>query len=124
MDKIKILVIEDDRALSELLAHMLEGQDYAVETAYNGLEGLDKAKSFSPHLILLDINMPLMDGWQLLQAIKSSPKTASIPVLMCTEHSLMKEVERALALGACGYILKPFSTERVLSKVSDVIGPV
>jgi chemosensory pili system protein ChpA (sensor histidine kinase/response regulator)/putative two-component system response regulator len=119
----KILIIEDDRALSKLLSHMLEGQDYDVRTAFDGMEGLRLSGSFEPELILLDVNMPLMDGWQLLQAIKSSPKTGSISVVMCTEHSLMKEVEHALSLGACGYIVKPFTAERVLAKVADVLGP-
>ena len=123
MKKRKILVIEDDRAISELLVHMLVGHEYNVAAAYNGAEGLSKAKNFGPELIILDINMPLMDGWQLLQALKSSPKTGSISIIMCTEHSLMKEVEQALSLGACGYITKPFATERVLSKVMDVLGP-
>jgi DNA-binding response OmpR family regulator len=123
MKKTKILVIEDDRAVSELLTHILEGQNYEVSAAYDGIEGLNKVKSFEPELIILDINMPLMDGWQLLQALQSSPKTMSVPILMCTERTLMKEVEQALAMGASGYIMKPFSTERVLSKVNDALGP-
>ena len=123
MKKRKILVIEDDRAISGLLVHILEGRDYKVEPAYNGLAGLEKTKSFEPDLILLDVNMPLMDGWQLLKALKSSAKTYEIPIVMCTEHSLMKEVEEALANGASGYIMKPFTTERVIGKIMDLLGP-
>jgi len=123
MKKNKILVIEDDRGISELLTHLLEGQGYDVAASYDGIDGLQKVKSFEPNLIILDINMPLMDGWQLLQALQSSPKTVSVPILMCTEHTLMKEVEQALAMGAAGYIMKPFSTERVLSKVKGVLSP-
>ncbi len=119
----KILVIEDDRAVSELLVHVLAGYDYIVEAAYNGVEGLSKAKTFGPELVILDVNMPVMNGWQLIEALKSSPKTGKISIIMCTEHSLMKDVEQALSLGASGYITKPFSASRVLSKVMDVLGP-
>jgi len=124
MKKPKILIIEDDRAVADLLVHMLEGQQYDAVAANNGLEGLKKAREFAPELIILDINLPLMDGWQLLQALKSSQQTGSIRVVMCTEHSLMKEVEKALEMGASGYITKPFVTERVLAKVSELLGPV
>jgi CheY-like chemotaxis protein len=120
----KILVIEDDRAISGLLLHMLEGRGYDVAAAFNGLEGLKKARGFAPELVILDVNLPLMDGWQLLQALKSSQTTGSIKIVMCTEHSLMKEVEKALEMGASGYITKPFVTERVLAKVGELLGPV
>ena len=93
MKKTRILVIEDDRAVAELLVHMLEGQQYDAVAVNNGLEGLKKAKEFKPELIILDIGLPIMDGWQLLQALKSSQETGSIQVIICTEHSLMKEVE-------------------------------
>jgi len=124
MKKTKILVIEDDRAVAELLAHILDGQEYNVVAAHNGLEGLKKAREFMPELIILDINLPMMNGWQLLQALKSSQKTGSIQIVICTEHSLMKEVEKALEMGASGYITKPFVTERVLAKVSELLGPL
>ena len=123
MKKRKVLVIEDDRAISGLLVHMLEGQDFEVQAAFDGLEGLSKTKEFQPELIILDVNMPLMNGWQLLKTLKSSSKTYDIPIIMCTEHSLMKEVEDALSNGAAGYIMKPFTTERVMSKIMDQLGP-
>lgn len=123
MAKRKVLIIEDDRGLSKLLSQMLKDRDYEVAAAYDGLEGLKLAEDFKPEIALLDVNLPLMDGLQVLQALKSSPKTGSIPVVMCTEHSVIKEVENALALGACGYIIKPFTTERVLAKVSEILGP-
>jgi len=123
MGKRKILVIEDDRAVSGLLVHLIEGQGYDVQAAYDGLEGLGKTKTFGPDLIILDINMPRMDGWQLIETLKSSPKTSSIPVIMCTDRSQMKDIEQSLSLGAAGYIMKPFNTERVISKIAEVLGP-
>jgi len=74
---------------------------------------MEKTKSFGPELILLDVNLPLMDGWQLLKALKSSAKTYKIHIVMCTERSMMKEIEEALSMGVDGYIMKPFSAERV-----------
>ncbi|MHB9154529.1 MAG: response regulator [Endomicrobiales bacterium] len=118
----KILVVEDDRAVSELLRHLLEGQDFIVECAFNGLAGLQKAREWFPDLILLDVNMPQMDGWQLLESLKSSPKTSFIPVIMCTEQSQIKEIEKAGDLGAVNYIIKPFHPDRVLKKIKETLG--
>jgi CheY-like chemotaxis protein len=117
----KILVIDDERPLTELLQHMLEGYNYKVEVAHNGLEGLGKLKNFQPDLILLDVNMPQMDGWQFLQILRASPVTKDIKVIMCTDRDLVKEIEMADRLGARGYILKPFNTDRVLKKIEDVL---
>lgn len=119
--KKKILVIEDDRAVAELLIHMFDEHGFEAEAAYNGIEGLERVKNTAPDLILLDIGIPLVDGWTLLETLKSSPKTSLIPVLMCTERSLMKEVEKAFSAGAAGYITKPFVVERVLAKVRETL---
>lgn len=117
----KILVIDDERSLVELLQHMLEGNGYKVEVAHNGLEGLGKLKNFQPDLILLDVNMPQMDGWQFLTTLRASPVTRDIRVIMCTERNLIKEIDQAGSLGARGYILKPFNTDRVLKKIEEVL---
>jgi chemosensory pili system protein ChpA (sensor histidine kinase/response regulator) len=82
---------------------------------------LEKVAQFIPDLVLLDVNMPQMDGWQLLKALKSSPATSTIPVIMCTERNLIREIEEAGALGADGYILKPFEVERVVRKVEETL---
>jgi DNA-binding response OmpR family regulator len=117
----KILIVEDERSVSALLRHVLQGHGYEVDCAFDGLEGLEKIQAESPHLVILDVNMPRMDGWQLLTSLKASPVTRSIPVVMCTEQNLIKEIERADELGADGYILKPFIMERVLSKIDALL---
>jgi two-component system chemotaxis response regulator CheY len=117
----KILIVEDERSVSALLRHVLQGHGYEVDCAFDGLEGLEKIQAASPHLVILDVNMPRMDGWQLLTSLKASPVTRSIPVVMCTEQNLIKEIERADELGADGYILKPFIMERVLSKIDALL---
>jgi CheY-like chemotaxis protein len=117
----KILVIDDERPLTELLRHVLSGNGYRVDTAFNGLEGLGKLKDFQPDLVVLDVNMPQMDGWQFLATLRASPVTRGIRVIMCTERNLIKEIERATELGAQGYIFKPFQTDRVLKKIAEVL---
>jgi chemosensory pili system protein ChpA (sensor histidine kinase/response regulator) len=82
---------------------------------------LGKLKNFQPELIILDVNMPQMDGWQFLTILRASPATKSIKVIMCTERNLIKEVERAGELGVSGYIFKPFDTERVLKKIKEAL---
>jgi DNA-binding response OmpR family regulator len=119
----KILIIEDDRNVSELLRHVLQGHGYTVECAFDGMEGMGKIQASAPDLVILDVNMPRMDGWELLGSLKASSATCGVPVVMCTERNLIKEMERAGALGADGYILKPFVMERVLNKVEALLCP-
>ena len=73
-------------------------------------------------LIILDVVLPDISGWELLTTIKQSSELKEIPVLMCTEKNLVKDVEQALSCGAVGYIIKPFDIERVIKKVGDIIG--
>lgn len=116
----KILIVEDDRAVSELLKHVLEGRQYAVTCEHDGIAGLERAGVLLPDLIILDVNLPKLDGWQVLDALKVSAKTKPIPVIMCTEHSQIKEIEQAGEMGAVNYIIKPFHTDRVIKKVEEV----
>lgn len=117
----KILIIEDDRAVSELLRHILKGSRYDVTCEHDGLAGLERAAALQPDLVILDVNLPKLDGWQVLDALKVSEKTKSIPVIMCTEHSQIGEIEQAGEMGAVNYIIKPFHTDRVLKKVEEVL---
>ncbi|OGS07145.1 MAG: hypothetical protein A2204_01745, partial [Elusimicrobia bacterium RIFOXYA1_FULL_47_7] len=89
--------------------------------AFDGLEGLEKVRKFNPDLVMMDVNMPRMNGFQLLQSLKSSPKTEDIPVIMCTENDLMGNVDAAYHLGVRGYVVKPFVSERVIKKVKEVL---
>lgn len=117
----KILVAEDDRSICELYRHVLEGNGYKFECAYDGVEALAKAESFKPDLVIMDVNMPQMNGWQLLSAWKASPRTAQVPVIMCTDQNSFFEIERALEMGAKGYITKPILAERILKKITEVL---
>lgn len=122
MKKIKrVLLVEDDRGISELVKHMLNGHGFKCESAFNGIEALQQVESFKPELVIMDVNMPQMDGWQTLAAIKSSPKTSGIPVIMCTEKNSFSDIEKANDLGCQGYITKPITHERLLKKIEEVI---
>jgi DNA-binding response OmpR family regulator len=117
----KIFVVEDDRNISALLHHILEGNGYTVENSFDGREALGKLEYYQPDLIILDVNLPSISGIQLLEALKASKKTASIPVLMCTERSLIGDIETALAIGAEAYITKPFAPDRLIRKIEELM---
>jgi two-component system alkaline phosphatase synthesis response regulator PhoP len=121
MPKIKILVIEDDPEIVKLMTYILTKQGYEVESARNGVEGMDKAVSFQPRLILLDVNMPEIDGMQVLELLKGSPETSRISVIMCTACASIDDVGGALGIGADGYLVKPVVAEKLLSKIKEVL---
>lgn len=121
MDKKRILVADDEQNIVDLLSVVLQGEGYQVETAPDGLVALKKIQKNKPDLVILDVNMPQLDGWNVLSSIRASADTHSIPVLMCTNKDLVSDVERAEVLGATGYIPKPFEIERVLLKVKSIL---
>ncbi|MFN3966500.1 MAG: PleD family two-component system response regulator [Endomicrobiia bacterium] len=118
----KILIVEDDRQVANLLSHTLSKIGYDMTISYNGNEALGVLKDTLFDLIILDVMLPDISGWELLTTIKQKTNFKNIPVLMCTEKNLVKDVEQALTLGAVGYIIKPFELERVVKKVVDIVG--
>ena len=121
--KPKILVVDDEQNIVDLISIVLRGEGYDVETALNGLEALKKLQKNLPALVILDVNMPQLDGWSVLSSIRATEETRALPVLMCTNKDLVSDVERAEVLGATGYIPKPFEIERVVRKVKQILGP-
>lgn len=119
--KYTVLIIDDNEQISTLLSIYLKAKGFTVKCADNGADGLAQIGRSRPDLVLLDITMPRMDGFDTLLGIKSNPKTKDVPVVMCTDHSSMKDVEKCCKWGAEGYVLKPFDLERVLEKVNAVI---
>jgi adenylate cyclase len=110
-----VLVIDDDATARELIAAHLVSNDFAVETAANGVEGLKKARQRAPSAITLDIMMPDIDGWTVLAALKREPVLADIPVVIVT---IGDEPRRGIALGAAGYLTKPIDRERLVEILS------
>jgi CheY-like chemotaxis protein len=120
----KILVVDDERAVRDLLREKLEKDKYAVITAASGQEALAACKTDKPDLVLLDIAMPAMDGYQTCERLKEDPLTEDIPILFLTGQDLDPQsiVERYKELGACGYLSKVSTLKELLEKIKKVIG--
>lgn len=101
-----ILVVEDEAVISRMYQKILSFEGFQVETAADGQEGCDRAKTLKPALILLDFMMPKLNGLQVLEKLKADPETAAIPVVMLTNLAAPQEAELASKLGAVKYIIK------------------
>lgn len=121
-DKQKVLVVEDEEILLASLKEELLSGDYEVEGAKDGIEGLEKIKSFKPDLILLDLLMPKMDGMEMLQKLKGDSEHRDIPVVVLTNLSDYEKISEALSLGAMDYLVKAnYKLEDLLEKVKTVL---
>ncbi|MCP4650835.1 MAG: response regulator [PVC group bacterium] len=115
--KKKILIVDDEADLVKVVKMRLKVSGYEPLTATSGAEGLEVAKKETPDLILLDVSMPEMDGYQTLEKIKADSQLADIPVIMFTAHSQADDIANAAQLGAVDYIVKPFNHLTLLEKV-------
>jgi DNA-binding response OmpR family regulator len=113
----KILVVDDEKDLLDLMEIILGGEGYLVATAVNGAEALKRVEGEHPDLILLDIMMPVMDGWEVLRSLKMNEQTSRIPVVLVTAKIGNEDRRRGLEAGAADYICKPFAPREVLSRV-------
>ena len=116
-----ILIIEDNNDIRENLCEMLELKGYGVLVAVNGKIGLDLAKGKKPDIILCDILMPEMDGYNVFSGLKDNPDTMDIPFIFITGSSEKKEVEMGLGIGANGYISKPFDEVELFEKINQCL---
>jgi CheY-like chemotaxis protein len=120
----KILIVEDEVALSEVLKDKMIHEGYEVETAKNGLEGLQAVKNNPPDLILMDVLMPVMDGMTALNELKKDEKTSKIPVIILSNMSDSQDVTKAMQYNTFDYLIKSdISLEAVLDKVRSKLGP-
>ena len=113
-----VLVADDDKNLIYLVTVALERSGYKVLSVGDGKQAVIQAGKKKPSLIILDINMPVMNGWDALAMLKSGPATKAIPVLMLTTEGLVADVDRAMNSGANGYIVKPFDMKHLLDKIT------
>jgi DNA-binding response OmpR family regulator len=118
----KILVVEDDPDLVELLSFNLKGCGFIVSTAADGVEGLKKARSIIPDLILLDLMLPELDGFGVCEILRREPDTAGIPIIIVTAVSSEFARLAGLEAGANDYITKPFSPKQLVARVQDFLG--
>jgi two-component system alkaline phosphatase synthesis response regulator PhoP len=112
-----ILVIEDDKNVSEVLRYSLEKENYRVLIAENGKSGYEQAARTAPSLILLDVILPGMNGWEVCDRLKADPALRDIPVIMLTEKSTVEDRVRGLDTGADDYVPKPFSPRELMARV-------
>ena len=113
-----VLVVEDDRNIAELLQMYLEKEGYAVTIANDGGQGMEKFRAIQPDLVLLDVMMPVMDGWAVCNAIRAESQT---PIIMLTAKSETSDKVQGLRSGADDYITKPFEMREVLARVEAVL---
>lgn len=113
----KILLVEDNDMNRDMLSRRLERRGYDVELAVDGLEALNRVGSAAPDLILLDMSLPLLDGWEVAQRVRADPSTASIPIIALTAHAMAGDRERALQAGCDDYDTKPIDLPRLLEKI-------
>lgn len=114
-----ILVIEDNTEIRENTAEILELSGFKVVTASSGQEGLSRATDPVPDIILCDIMMPQVDGYEVIRQLKSNPLTASVPFVYLTARGEKNEQELAMGLGACAYIRKPFDATDLVRTVNQ-----
>ncbi len=116
-----ILVVDDEPDLTDIINTFLEGAGYKVQAENSSVKALEKAKSLKPDLILLDISMPVMDGYQLCQELKKDKSTADIPVVFLTGKDPLEDDKKSYKVGGDLYIKKPFSCESLLEIVRIVL---
>ncbi|MBN1360698.1 MAG: response regulator [Sedimentisphaerales bacterium] len=117
----KILIVDDEVDLVSTVAYRLKFAECEVVTASNGLEGLERAKSEKPDLILLDTNMPQMDGHEMLERLRSDEALKHIPVIMLTARCEAQDVATASAHGVSDYVTKPFDFGQLMEKIRTVL---
>ena len=118
----KILIVEDDALMSRMYQKAFTFEGYEIEMAQDGEEGLVKARSFKPTIILLDVMMPKLNGMQVLERLKADPETKGIPVIMLTNLAGAQDAEAALTRGAVKYIIKSeYEPKQVVDMVKEVL---
>ena len=120
----KVLVAEDDPASRELIREVLDGRGYEVIEACDGAEALEKIEQLTPDLVLLDIQMPVLDGYAVLRRVRESPRFAAVPVLAVTAYAMREDREKVLGAGFNGYITKPIDPKVLRSDIERFLfGP-
>ena len=120
----KILLIEDNELNRDMLSRRLERRGYAGVLATDGSQGAEMARSEKPDLILMDMSLPVMDGWELARKLKGDPETRAVPILALTAHVMTGDRERALEAGCDDYDTKPIELPRLLGKIEALLPKV
>lgn len=118
----KILLVEDNEMNRDMLSRRLSRNGFEVLIAVNGQEGVDLALAEKPALILMDMSLPVLDGWEATRRVKADPATAGIPVIALTAHAMAKDRDDAMAAGCDDFDTKPVELPRLLGKIKALLG--
>ena len=118
----KILLVEDNEMNRDMLSRRLQRRGYEVLTAVDGESGLALTRSDPPALVLMDMSLPGIDGWEATRQIKADPATRAIPVIALTAHAMAGDREQALAAGCDDFDIKPIDLDRLLGKIDALLG--
>jgi DNA-binding response OmpR family regulator len=118
----KILVVEDDKFLREMISRKLEKEGYDVYQAIDGEKGEEKIKEVKPDIVLLDLILPGIDGFEVLERVKKDPEVAEVPIIILSNLGQKSEVERGLNLGAVDFLIKAhFTPAEIVRKIKEII---
>jgi CheY-like chemotaxis protein len=118
----KILLVEDNEMNRDMLSRRLQRRGYEVIIAVDGQEGVAMAQAEAPDLILMDMSLPVMDGWEATRRLKAASETMAIPVLALTAHAMSGDREKAIQAGCNDYDAKPIDLPRLLTKIEALLG--
>ncbi len=119
----RLLLVEDHEELWDFLSRRLQRRGFEVTIAKDGQEGLEKARELHPDVMLLDMNLPIMDGWTVARTLKSDPATASIPMIALTAHAMSGDKQKALDAGCDDYHAKPVQFAQLLTQIETLVAP-
>jgi CheY-like chemotaxis protein len=118
----KVLLVEDNEMNRDMLSRRLERRGYQVVIAVDGQQGVEMARSEAPDLILMDMSLPVLDGWEATRQLKAAPETRTIPIIALTAHAMSSDRDKALAAGSDDYDTKPIELPRLLEKIEALLG--
>ncbi len=119
----RILLVEDNEMNRDMLSRRLQRRGYEVILAVDGQQGVDMSRAQSPDILLLDMSLPVKDGWQVAREMKADNALKSIPIIALTAHAMADDRMRAMAAGCDDYDTKPVDLPRLLSKIEALLGP-
>lgn len=117
----KILLVEDNEDNRDMLARRLQRKGYAVVVAIDGQEGVELAGTEQPDLIVMDMSLPVVDGWEATRQLKATPGSRDVPIIALTAHAMSGDREKAIAAGCDDYDIKPVELPRLLSKIEALL---
>ena len=118
----KILLVEDNQMNRDMLSRRLTRKGYEVVIAVDGQQSIEMARSEAPDLILMDMSLPVLDGWEATRQLKTAPETQAIPVIALTAHAMAGDREKAAEAGCNDYDIKPIELPRLLEKIETLLG--